>query len=211
MAGSTPQAPAPAPTPAKGDARVGDTSIPSAEGVAAVQDGVDTQGVQGVEGVQGVQGVDRTAARTGDPLEEAARLRTALIRVVRRLQSIDVAAGAGFTPTELSLLGAVVRRGPVRSSDLAACEGLHPTMASRLVARLAERGLVCRDPAAGDGRSTLVSATAEGHERFAQLRAQRAASLAGALQRLPFDERRALEAALPALEVLGDELASSAW
>lgn len=151
------------------------------------------------------------ATQTDDPLEAAARLRTALIRVVRRLQSIDVAAGAGFTPAELSLLGAVVRRGPVRSSELAACEGLHPTMASRLVARLAERGLVCRDPAASDGRATLVSATPDGHERFAQLRAQRAASLSAALERLPLDERRALEGALPALEALGDQLAGSRW
>ncbi len=157
------------------------------------------------------QAADRPATRADDPLEDAARLRTALIRVVRRLQSIDVAAGAGFTPAELSLLGAVVRRGPVRSSELAACEGLHPTMASRLVARLAERGLVCRDPAASDGRATLVSATANGHERFAQLRAQRAASLAAALERLPLDERVALESALPALEVLGDLLASLQW
>ncbi|MDA8149003.1 MAG: MarR family transcriptional regulator [Actinomycetota bacterium] len=198
MVGSTPQASDTVPTP---------VVIPT-RGDTGALDGGDTQGV---EGVRDVRGVDCTKAPTGDPLEEVARLRTALVRVVRRLQSVDVAAGAGFTPTELSLLGAVVRRGPVRSSDLAACEGLHPTMASRLVARLAERGLVCRDPAACDGRSTLVSATAEGHERFAQLRAQRAASLAAALQRLPLGERRALEAALPALEALGDELASSSW
>jgi len=204
MAGITPHAPgpAPAPTAAKGNARARANGSRGGGDVVAGQDG---------KGEQAGQGDDRSAPRAGEPLEEAARLRTALIRVVRRLQSIDVAAGAGFTPTELSLLGAVVRRGPVRSSDLAACEGLHPTMASRLVARLAERGLVYRGPAACDGRSTLVSATAEGHERFDQLRAQRAASLAAALEHLPFDERRALGVALPALEALGDELANPSW
>ena len=69
---------------------------------------------------------DDLADGFGDDLDEAARLRAVLLRLGRRLRAID--AGSGLTPAELSVVGATVRWGPIRPSELARREGLNPTM-----------------------------------------------------------------------------------
>ena len=65
-------------------------------------------------------------------------------RISRRLRPTK--AGAGFTPTEISVLETVAKRGPIRLSDLAAVEGMNPTMLSRVARKLEAPGLIRRHP-----------------------------------------------------------------
>lgn len=147
-------------------------------------------------------GTRRAPARGADEdyLDEAARLRAALLRLGRRLRSID--AGSGLTPVELSVLGAVVRAEPVRPSELACRERLNPTMLSRVLGRLVDDGVLCRRDDPSDRRVALVAVTESGRRLHQQLRAERARTLAKHLSRLPVDQQRALSEALSALEAL---------
>ena len=69
--------------------------------------------------------------------------------------------------------------------------GLTPSGAVRLVDRLAEADLVTRGPGA-DGRSRAVTLTPRGRRAAARISAARADLLAGALDGLSGDDRRAL-------------------
>jgi DNA-binding MarR family transcriptional regulator len=131
-----------------------------------------------------------------------------LLRLGRRLRAID--AGARLTPAELSALGAVVRGGPIRPSELARREGINPTTLSRLLVRLVDEGALCRQDDPTDGRGALVSVTTQGRRLHQQIRAARGRALREQLARLPASQQRAISAALPALEALIDLLDGSA-
>src|SRR3546814_14417676 len=74
--------------------------------------------------------------------ELAAQLRAAVIPLSRVLRvSADV-----LTPTELSVLGATYRHGPLAMKDLAERERLSPPMISRVVRSLEKRELLERVP-----------------------------------------------------------------
>jgi DNA-binding MarR family transcriptional regulator len=148
----------------------------------------------------GMRVADRQEAEVDFPIDEAARLRAAILRLARRLRAID--AGTGFTPAELSCLGAIVHRGPMRSSDLAAAEQLNPTMLSRLLGRLVDAGVVSRQADPEDRRGALVDATARGRRTHERLRTERARALRAQVLLLSDEQRRDLLAALPALEAL---------
>jgi len=111
-----------------------------------------------------------------------------------------------LTQTEASVLFTVVRCGPIGMSELARDEDLNPTMLSRVVARLADGGLIERTPHADDGRVVVVSATDAG----TSLRAERVQAhndvLAHELDDLSREEAAALEAALPVIEKLAARL-----
>ena len=94
--------------------------------------------------------------------ETATRLRAAIGRLSRRLRTTAAGRAAGLTPTRISLLLNVDRNGPVRLSELAASEGINPTMLSRVVADLVEQGLLERTSDPGDRRAALVEATPAG-------------------------------------------------
>jgi DNA-binding MarR family transcriptional regulator len=137
--------------------------------------------------------------------ETAPRLRTVVGRMSRRLAAL--ARGSGLTQTQLSVLGVIARKGPIRLSDLAEAEGLHQTMLSRVVAVLEEQELVRRRPSPTDRRSHLVETTAAGRRTHDRLRRERGRMLADALAVLPPAQVRAIEAALPALEALSEAVA----
>jgi DNA-binding MarR family transcriptional regulator len=98
------------------------------------------------------------------------------------------------------------RLGPIRLSELAAEEGINPTMLSRIVADLVDGGLIERvgDPA--DRRAALVTATREGRKVIERMRRERTDALSVALASLSPSDRRHLERAVPALEELADRL-----
>jgi DNA-binding MarR family transcriptional regulator len=146
----------------------------------------------------------RSTPPPSDDHDVAHRLRTAVGRLSRRLRS--TAAGAGLTPTDTSVLFSVVRHGPLGVSELAAVEDLNPTMLSRVVARLCERGLATRTADPDDRRAALVAATARGVRLRATIQRERADALGRQLDALPAERRAALEAALPALEELAERL-----
>jgi DNA-binding MarR family transcriptional regulator len=130
---------------------------------------------------------------------DAARLRAAVLRLARRLRKHDL---AGLTPSQLSTLSSVGQSGPVRLGDLAAAERIAPSTLTRLVNVLEDRGYLLRQPAPDDARAYLVTVTAAGHDVLERIRAEATNLLTDILLTLPADQRAALDAALPALEML---------
>ena len=147
-----------------------------------------------------------TSTPTLDLVEYAPRLRTAVGRVWRRLRPTAAATAAGLTPTRVSVLMHVVREGSVRLSELAAAEGINPTMLSRIVSDLAEAGLLARVSDESDRRAAWVKSTPAGKRLAERMRRERTESLNVALARLSEAERHELERALPALEALAEAL-----
>ena len=127
-------------------------------------------------------------------------------RLSRRLRVTPAARAAGLTPTQSSILLALARSGPARLSELAESEGLNPTMLSRVVAGLGEAGLLERTSDSSDRRAAWVGVTAEGRRLADRVRAERTDAVNAALHGLPDPERRQIEASLPALEALAEQL-----
>ena len=148
------------------------------------------------------QGTTRGTSTNDDDV--AVRLRMAIARLFRRIERTR--AGAALTPSETTILSVVVRQGPLRLTDLAASEGMNPTMLSRLVRYLEGDGLVQRKTDRGDRRAARVEATPAGRRLHERIRNERSDTLSAALALLPEDERRALGAGLPVLEALADQL-----
>jgi DNA-binding MarR family transcriptional regulator len=136
--------------------------------------------------------------------ETVERLRRALGVTARHLRSTE--AGEGLTPTELSILATISRRGSLRLTELAEIERVNPTMLSRITGRLAEAQLISRRADEDDRRAARVEATEAGLALHARIRAQRQANLAAHLDDLPERDLSALIAALPALEALAEGL-----
>jgi DNA-binding MarR family transcriptional regulator len=91
-------------------------------------------------------------------------------------------------------------------AELAELEGLNPTMLSRVVAALAEQGLVRRVVDVEDRRAARIEATAAARRLRERMRRERSAKLEPVLDALPRREREALLAAVPALETLAELL-----
>ena len=130
-------------------------------------------------------------------------------RLSRRLRSTAAARDAGLAPTAISLLLSVVRTGPTRLSDLGEAEGLNPTMLSRVVSGLVQDGLLKRSSDEGDRRAAWVEATAAGRKLAERMRRERTNAVNAALDGLSESQRRRVEQALPALELLAEELKRS--
>jgi DNA-binding MarR family transcriptional regulator len=139
-------------------------------------------------------------------VDTAARLRVAIARVYRRLRDTAAGSEAGMTPTRISVLLTVMREGPIRLSELAAAESLNPTMLSRIVASLVERGLLERTSDDEDRRAAWVNATLAGRRLAKHIRQERTDAINGALEGLTVEDRSRLEQALPALEALSEQL-----
>lgn len=132
---------------------------------------------------------------------DVTRLRVAIARLSRRLRRTGI---AGLTPTQLAALSTVERSGPLRLGDLAAAEGIAPSTLTRLVTVLEEEGFVTRRPDPSDARASTIAITEVGHQTMERLRDEGTALLAQNLQLLTPEQRAALAAALPSLEVLAD-------
>jgi DNA-binding MarR family transcriptional regulator len=149
------------------------------------------------------------ATPTAAQHETAQRLRIAVGRLSRRLRATDAGSGAGLTPARVSALLHADRSGPMRLSDLAASEGLNPTMLSRMIADFVDAGLVERTCDPDDRRSAWVITTPAGHALAAGMRRERTAAVEAAMAALPEAQRRVVENALPALEALAEKLAAA--
>ena len=136
--------------------------------------------------------------------ELVARLRAVIPRLARVLN--DTTTGADLTPTQYSVLALIHVRGPLGLTELTELEGLNPTMLSRVVKVLDERGLIRRMQDPGDLRAARVEVTPEGAKLHDQLRAKRTKLLFGCLQALPPDSAAMLLNAIPGLEALAEAL-----
>lgn len=132
------------------------------------------------------------------------RLRRVISKLARQLNASST--GAGLTPTQASVLGLIVARGPLSLAELADLEGLNPTMLSRVVSKLHAMGLIHRIPDPADLRSASVTPTADGKRIDQQVKAQRAAAVSECMELLTAQHQSALTAALPALEELAEAL-----
>ena len=127
-------------------------------------------------------------------------------RLSRRLRTTAAARDAGLTPTAISLLLSVVRSGSTRLSDLAESEGINPTMLSRSVGGMVEKGLLTRASDEGDRRAAWVQATAAGRRLAERMRRERTEAVNAALIGMSETDRLRIEQALPALEALAEQL-----
>lgn len=138
-------------------------------------------------------------------LDDVARLQLALARSARLLR--ETATG-GLTPTQLAVLGVLLRQGPLQLTELAAVEHINPTLLSRVVGRLEDTGFLKRTAQEHDRRAYLVSITDEGRAFAEGIRGERREALARRLSRLDAAHVHALFTALPALEALAEELSA---
>jgi DNA-binding MarR family transcriptional regulator len=135
-------------------------------------------------------------------VELAARLRLALTRTARRLRQ---EAGTELGPSQAAALATIERHGPLAPSELAERERIKRPTATRILGHLERAGLVerIRDPE--DGRSSILSISADGSALLRKLRARKTAYLANHLRELPADDVAALERAADVLERMLDD------
>jgi DNA-binding MarR family transcriptional regulator len=118
-------------------------------------------------------------------------------------------ASGGLTPSQLAVLGALLREGPRQLTELSIAERINPTLLSRVVGRLEEDGFVLRRPHEQDRRAYLLSITDKGRSLAEGIRRERCAALTERLTRIDPAQVETLFGALAALEALADELAFS--
>ena len=136
---------------------------------------------------------------TATETDLATRLRLAVTRTARRLRQ---EAGSDMSPSLSAALATVECHGPLTPSELAEIEAVKRPTATRIVAKLADAGLVDRAGDPTDGRVSLVSITAAGSALLSQMRSRKNAYLASRLDELEPDDVAALERAAQVLERL---------
>lgn len=140
------------------------------------------------------------ATTSGTPLIElTSRLRLAVVPLARQVRQQTIGS---FSPTQLSILGAVKRYGPIALGALAEREHLSPASISKAMTVLEGAGVIERIPDAVDRRVCYVHLSAEGAKWIEANQLLRDEWLAERLLSLSDEERQALERALPTLERL---------
>ena len=129
--------------------------------------------------------------------QQAADLRLAVTRMARRLRQL---ADSDLSPSQLSALSTIERRGPMTLGELAAAEGVQPPTVTGAVTRLEEAGLVARATHERDRRVSMVAVTSAGLERLRRSRRAKEAFLARGLASMPEEDRATLARASALLE-----------
>lgn len=134
--------------------------------------------------------------------EVASRLRIAVNRLQRRLRQQSL---GGLSPAQASALGSVHRHGNPTLGELAAIEQVQPPTITRIVANLAEAGMVTRVVDDNDRRSARVRTTAAGERALERIRTRKNAFLLRRLDQLDADEQRHAAELVSLLEHLLEE------
>jgi DNA-binding MarR family transcriptional regulator len=134
-----------------------------------------------------------------EDLQAVSRLRLLVVRLERRIRQ---QSETDLTPSQLSALTTIDRRGPLRLGDLARRERISKASVTRLVTRLEARGHVTTVPDPVDGRGSIVALTAQGNRLLTESRQRVDAYLARGVLDLTDEQRHQLYAALSALELL---------
>jgi DNA-binding MarR family transcriptional regulator len=137
-------------------------------------------------------------------LELAPRLRLAVTRLARRLRQ---QSGEGLTPSQTSALASIERNGALTPSELATIERIQRPTATRVLAALADHGLVTRETDVTDRRVIRLEITPEGSNVLRRSRSRKNAYLDRRLRELDADELQTLERAAALIERLleGDD------
>ncbi len=136
------------------------------------------------------------------PLEPgiSAALRISVMRLSRRMrQERD---DVGLSATHLAALATLERHGPLPLGELAALEKVAPPSMTRVVARLAEAGLVNRERRPGDRRQVVITITEAGGKLLAADRRRRDEWLSSRLNELSEEDIKALAGVIPILDQL---------
>lgn len=133
-------------------------------------------------------------------VDTAERLRAAVGRLGRSLRLTHV--DGNLSPSQREVLSTIVRRGPIRLSDVALNEGLNPTMVSRIVSNLEAAKLVTRLSDGADGRVVHLTATEAGRALWQEIRNERTDAVLYAIGRLSKEQQAELVRAVPVIEAL---------
>jgi DNA-binding MarR family transcriptional regulator len=125
-----------------------------------------------------------SAADLSDDL--ASRLRLSINRLHRLLRQESL---AGLSPAQASALGAVNRLGSPTLGELAAIEQVQPPTMTKIVASLANAGMVTRITDATDRRSARVRITPGGKRSLERIRTLKNAFLTRRLAELSPEEQ----------------------
>src|SRR4029077_16085894 len=98
----------------------------------------------------------------------------------------------GISISQLAVLGRIIDEGPITAAALAAGGPVTQRAIAQSLATLTERGLVEKRADPGDGRKSLVTATAAGRELRQSLAASREEWLARAIDAAVKPEERPL-------------------
>lgn len=107
-----------------------------------------------------------------------------------------------LTPTQLSVLGSILKLGPSTPSAIAAHERVQPPSITRTLTCLVDEGLAIRTPHPDDGRQVLISVSDKGDAVLAEERDRRDEWLAQQLSTLTTAERKTLREAASLMERL---------
>jgi DNA-binding MarR family transcriptional regulator len=131
--------------------------------------------------------------------EAAAHLRLVITRIARRMRQ---EAGSELRPSSAAALTTIELHGPLTPSELADIERVKRPTATRILRGLEGEGLIDRTPDPKDGRSALISLSADGRERLRRLRQRKNLYLARRMRDLEPEQVEALERAAAILEQL---------
>lgn len=130
---------------------------------------------------------------------DAHQLARSVARLNRRLRQ---ERQSDLTPTQLSVLGSILKLGPATPSTIAAHEGVQPPSMTRTLTQLLDDGLVVRTPHPSDGRQVLVSISDKGDAVLAEERGRRDLWLGQRLHELTAADRKTLREAAALMERL---------
>jgi DNA-binding MarR family transcriptional regulator len=122
------------------------------------------------------------------------------VYLVRRLD-----ADGDLSAAQLSTLKMLLEDG-VRVGEIARNLGVRVPSATEQVIKLERAGLASREADPDDSRAVRVVLTAEGRDAVESANRRRNAVMAGILETLSDDDRRALAAALPVIEKINSTL-----
>ncbi|MBE7160378.1 MAG: MarR family transcriptional regulator, partial [Williamsia herbipolensis] len=109
--------------------------------------------------------------------------------------------------TQLSALNTLSQQGPMTPGAMAAQERVQPPSMTRVIASLADLGMVKRDPHPTDGRQIIVTLSDLGQRVIADETHAREAWLRGQLAKLGDEEQATLRSAVEIMSgiVAGDD------
>ncbi|MFY2860178.1 MarR family winged helix-turn-helix transcriptional regulator [Mycobacterium sp. THU-M104] len=133
----------------------------------------------------------------------ASDLSLAVMRLARQLRFRNVSSPVSLS--QLSALATLVNEGSMTPGTLALREGVRPPSMTRVIASLADMGLVDRVPHPVDGRQVLISVSEAGTELVKATRRARQEWLVNRLATLDVRQRETLRSATDLMLALVDE------
>ena len=144
-------------------------------------------------------------SRSQSEASDAVRLAMAVSRLRSRIRIEGGIRSTGIPISQLAVLARIIDEGPTTAAALAAGEHVTQQAIAQSLATLKGRGLVQKQADPGDGRRSLVTATAAGRELMQTLAASREEWLTRAIDAAVRPEERArLSEAIELLERIAD-------